>query len=61
VILYPHMARPAWLLEAWEAAVPRGVALGRRLYATGTLARLRDREAGAAEMVNDLAAQLATG
>jgi tRNA(adenine34) deaminase len=61
LICYPAMARPAWLLEAWEAAVPRGVALGRRLYATGDLARLREQGAGAAEVIDALAAQLTPG
>jgi hypothetical protein len=58
LILDPPMARPAWLMEAWEAAVPRGVALGRRLYATGDLARLREADAPAAVVVDHLAAAL---
>ncbi len=58
LVLYPPMARPAWLLEVWEEAVPQGVALGRRLYATGELARLRAEGAGAALVVDHLAARL---
>ena len=58
LILDPPMARPAWLMEAWEAVVPRGVALGRRLYATGDLARLRAAGAPAAVVVDHLAAAL---
>jgi tRNA(adenine34) deaminase len=61
LLSHPHMARPPWLLEAWEAAVPQGVALGRRLYATGALARLRQEAAPAAVVVDHLAALLAAG
>lgn len=58
LILYPPMARPAWLLEVWEEAVPQGVALGRRLYATGELARMGADGAPTATVVNHLAARL---
>ncbi len=58
VVLYPPMARPAWLLEVWEEAVPQGVALGRRLYATGELARMGADGAPTATVVNHLAARL---
>jgi tRNA(adenine34) deaminase len=58
LMLDPPMAPPAWLLEAWEAAGPRGVALGRRLYATGDLARLRAGGAPAAVVMDHLAAAL---
>ena len=58
LVLYPHRARPQWLLDVGEEIVPDGVALGRRLYATGDLARLRETGAPAAVVVDHLAAAL---
>ncbi len=47
-----------WVVDAWEAATPRGVALGRKVYRSGELRALRDTRAPAAVVVDTLAARL---
>ncbi len=46
---------PDAVLDAWEAVVPRGVELGRELYQSGALRKMRETECAAPEVLNRLA------
>ncbi len=47
-----------WVVDAWEASVPCGVALGRALYRSGELHALRADGASVSAIVDTLAARL---
>jgi GrpB-like predicted nucleotidyltransferase (UPF0157 family)/tRNA(Arg) A34 adenosine deaminase TadA len=44
-----------WMLDGWAALVPRGVALGRALHASGALEQMRHAGVGVAAMLDELA------
>jgi tRNA(Arg) A34 adenosine deaminase TadA len=53
--LNDSVERAQVLFDVWRQVVPRGVALGERLYETGALRKLRAAEATAEEMIQRLA------
>ncbi len=69
IIMALHMARSLelghaawqWVLEAWEAVVPAGVALGRTLHASGQLRTWGQAEAPIAWVIDDLDQRVPSG
>ncbi len=49
-----RFSRSPWLLETWQATVPRGVALGRELFRSGQLQQWRAERASIAQVMQAL-------
>jgi tRNA(adenine34) deaminase len=53
-----HFSRSPWVLEAWQATVPRGVTLGRELFRSGQLQQWHAERASIAQVIQGLAVLL---